>query len=87
MTPWAIQSIEFSRPEYLSRYSSPGDLPKPEIKPRSPTLQADSLPDEPQGKPILKKPVLPGINVEAIHFQKLGKMKYSMGHPAAFFLI
>ena len=31
--------------------SSPGDLPNPGIKPRSPTLQADSLPAEPQGKP------------------------------------
>ena len=27
------------------------DLPKPGIQPRSPTLQADSLPAEPQGKP------------------------------------
>ena len=32
-------------------FPSPGDLPKPGIKPRSPTLQADSLPAEPQGKP------------------------------------
>ena len=30
---------------------SPGDLPNPEIEPRSPTLQADSLPAEPQGEP------------------------------------
>ena len=30
-----------------------GDLPNPGIEPRSPTLQADSLPDEPQGKPKL----------------------------------
>ena len=28
-----------------------GDLPKPGIEPRSPALQADSLPAEPQGKP------------------------------------
>ena len=28
-----------------------GDLPNPEIKPRSPTLQVDSLPSEPSGKP------------------------------------
>ena len=32
-------------------FPSPGDLPNPGIKPRSPTLQADSLPAEPQGKP------------------------------------
>jgi len=31
--------------------SSPGDLPNPGTKPRSPALQADSLPTEPQGKP------------------------------------
>ena len=29
----------------------PGALPNPGIKPRSPTLQVDSLPAEPQGKP------------------------------------
>ena len=28
-----------------------GNLPNPGIEPRSPTLQADSLPAEPQGKP------------------------------------
>ena len=28
-------------------FSSPGDLPNPEIEPRSPALQADSLPAEP----------------------------------------
>ena len=33
------------------RFPSPGDLPNPEIKPRSPTLQADSLPTELGGKP------------------------------------
>ena len=27
------------------------DIPNPGIKPRSPTLQADSLPAEPRGKP------------------------------------
>ena len=30
---------------------SPGDFPNPGIKHRSPALQADSLPTEPQGKP------------------------------------
>ena len=41
---------EFSRPEYWSGYPlpSPGDLPKLGIEPRSPALQADSLPAEPQ---------------------------------------
>ena len=47
-SPW-----EFSRPEYWSGqpFPCPGDLPNPGTQPRSPTLQADSLPTEPQGKP------------------------------------
>ena len=45
--------MELSRPEHWSGYHfpSPGNLPNPGIKPRSSTLQADSLPAEPQGKP------------------------------------
>ena len=39
--------------EYWSRLPRPppGDLPNPGIQPRSPALQADSLPSEPPGKP------------------------------------
>ena len=37
---------------------SPGDLPNPEIEPRSPALQADSLPTELQGKPRFVIPFL-----------------------------
>jgi len=50
-----IQFMEFSRPEYWSGwpFHSAGDLPNPGIEPRSPALQADSLPAEPQGKPLL----------------------------------
>ena len=45
-------SMEFSRQEYWIGYlfPFPGDLPNPEIKSRSPALQADSLPAEPPGK-------------------------------------
>ena len=45
--------MEFSRPEYWSgeSFPSPGDLSNPGIELWSPALQADSLPDEPQGKP------------------------------------
>ena len=48
-----IQSVEFSRPECWSGqlFPSPGDLLSPGIEPRSPALQADSLPAEPPGKP------------------------------------
>ena len=45
--------MEFSRPEYWSGLPCPslGDLANSGIEPRSPTLQADSLPAEPQWKP------------------------------------
>ena len=58
-TPWTVVyqaplSMGFSRQEYwnLLPFPSPGDLPDPGIKPRSPSLQADSLPSERPGKPI-----------------------------------
>ena len=43
----------FSRLEYWSGlpFLSPGDLPNPGVKPRSPALQAESLLSEPPGKP------------------------------------
>ena len=49
----SFQSMEFSRPESWSGYPFPssGDLPNPGIESRSPTLQEDSSPAEPQGKP------------------------------------
>ena len=57
-TPWTVAhqaplSMEFSRPECQSGLPcpTPVDLPNPQIKSRSPALQADSLPAEPQGKP------------------------------------
>ena len=48
LCPWG-----FSRQEYWSGLLCPpqGDLPNPGIEPRSPTLQVDSLPAEPLGKP------------------------------------
>ena len=46
-------SMGFTRQEYWSGFPfpSPGDLPDPGIEPRSPALQADSLPTELQRKP------------------------------------
>ena len=46
--------MRFSRQEYWSGLPSPpqGDLPNLGIKPRSPTLQVDSLPSEAPGKPM-----------------------------------
>ena len=57
-TPWTVAyqappSMGFSKQECWSGlpFPSPGDLPNPGIEPRSPALQADSLPAEPPGKP------------------------------------
>ena len=52
VTPWTVCSLPgssvmgFSRQEYWSGlpFPSPGDLPDPGIEPRSPVLEADSLP-------------------------------------------
>ena len=56
--PWSVAclaplSMGFSWQEYCSGlpFSSLGDLSNPRIEPRSPALQADSLPSEPLGKP------------------------------------
>ena len=48
-----LGSMGFSRQECWSGlpFPSPGDLFNPGIEPRSPALQADFLPAEPQGKP------------------------------------
>ena len=69
-TPWTIQSMDFSRPEYWCGYpfpspwTSPGQnigvgtlsllqgiVPTQGLNPSLPTLQVDSLPAEPPGKP------------------------------------
>ena len=57
-TAWTVAhqappSMEFSRQEYWRGLPFPflGDLPKPGTEPRSPALQADSLPSELPGKP------------------------------------
>ena len=58
-TPWTVAyqaplSMRFFRQEFWSGlpFPSPWDLPNPGIKPRSPTLQADTLPCEAPGKPL-----------------------------------
>ena len=42
-------------------FPSPGDLPNPGIEPRSPALQADALPSEPPGKPIMAEEELKSL--------------------------
>ena len=57
--PWTVAcqaplSTDFSRQEYWSGlpFRSPGDLTNPGTEPRSPALQADSLPSELPGKTL-----------------------------------
>ena len=59
-TPWTVAhqaplSMGFSKQQYWSGvpFPSPGNLPDPGIKPRSPALQADALTSEQPGKPKL----------------------------------
>ena len=71
-------SMGFSRQEYWSRlpFPSPGDLPNPGIKLRSPAMQADSLPTELSGKrppPRLQKK-------EDCNLQKKKKIFYIQRH-------
>ena len=51
----APPSMGFSRQEYWSGlpFPSPGDLPNPGIKTRSPALEADALTSESPGKPYI----------------------------------
>ena len=58
VTPWTVAhqaplSMRFSRQEYWSGLPCPppGDLSDSVIEPRFPTLQADTLPSDPPGKP------------------------------------
>ena len=82
MTQWTVVcqaplSMEFSRQEYWTGLPcpSPRDLPDPGIKPRSPALQADSLPSEPPGQ-------FPGgsvVTTLCFHYQGPGFSPWSRG--------
>ena len=51
LTDYTVHGVLQARILEWEAFPSSGDLPNPEIKPRSPALQADSLSAEPQGKP------------------------------------
>ena len=75
--PWTVAyqaplSMGFSRQEYWSGlpFPSPGDLPNPGIKPRSPALQADDLPTKLWGKPPVIYLIIVYINnTYGIHYR------------------
>ena len=77
--------MEFFRQEYQSGlpFPSPGDLPNPGIEPGSPALQADALPSEPQGSPIIvlggvSKNILPGFMSKSVLTVFSSKIFYSV---------
>ena len=81
LCPWV-----FSRQEYWAGLPCPptGDLPKPGVEPRSPALQADSLPSEPPGKPEDISGDISGVGIRPAWFPELqGSPGYSLwGHRA-----
>ena len=66
VTPWAVRSVEFSRPEYWGGqpFPSPGHLPHPGMEPRSPALAGRFFTLSRQGSPdnlsALRSPADPG---------------------------
>ena len=83
VAPWIVAyqappSMGFSRQECWSGLPFPslGDLPDPGIKPKSPASQADALPSEPPGKPIVKE-VSPKYALEGLMLKL--KLQY-FGH-------
>ena len=48
--PLSMGTLQARILEWIAMPSLPGDLPNPDIKPKSPALQADSLPSEPARK-------------------------------------
>ena len=79
--PWGV-----SRPQYWSGLPCPppGDLPNPGIKPRSPTLQADSLPAELSGKPTLANPHGPPPTVSFLCFWHIVALYQPLPLPPGF---
>ena len=92
-TPWTVAhqappSMGFSRQEYWSGlpFPSPGDLPNPGIKPRSPKLHADALTSRHQGSTMTSpKAFLKKINRVFWHLEgrdQSGRSKPFQGRKA-----
>jgi len=72
--------MEFSKQEHWSwlPFPSLGDLPDPGIEPRSPTLQADSLPSEPSGKPTTEAPPLRKTSRQPFCLKEAAQIQYKV---------
>ena len=66
--------------EWAAHSLPPGDLPIPGIEPRSPALQADPLPSEPQGFEIYLKYSPAERNIKALFSTNLWRRRRSSGH-------
>ena len=89
MTSWTVAlqsslSMGFPRQEYWSGllFPSPGDLPNPGIKLRSPALQVDSLLSEPP-----RKPPLGSMYVTIFILPITDTRKFYMNHPVNPYII
>ena len=90
MTPWTVAhqaplSMAFSRQEHWSWLPCPppGDLPNSGMEPRSPALQADSLPSELPGRP--QGPLLVNQKgLECFHWYEV--QLFLLGCPQLFLL-
>ena len=80
MTPWTIQSVEFSRILEWVAFPFSRDLLNPEIESTSPTLQEDSLSAEPQGKP--KNSGVGSLSLPQGIFLDLPNPRIELGSPA-----
>ena len=74
----APPSVGFSRQEYWSGlpFPPPGDLPNPGIEPRSPPLQADTLPSEPDKQRLTEfSTIKPALKQKPREFLKAGNTR------------
>ena len=65
-----VRILEWVAVPFSRGSSQPRDLPNPGIKPRSPALQADSLPTELSGKPLYRV-----LYIYEAYFPKVKKVK------------
>ena len=66
----SVQGIPLGKNTRVGQpFPSPGHLPHPETEPRSPALQADSLPSEPPEKPQVRLSIL--AMLEGLKFFRL----------------
>ena len=79
-------SMGFFRQEYWTGlpFSPPKDLPNPGIEPRSPALQADSLPSEPPFNSTVIKVLPQQILISIFAFQILKNTKENVMYNSSF---